>query len=389
MVGSDDVLACFIAGNAFTWDDWFRQETEDDSLQPTIDMLLNVAVFMWYGAVCPWHKFVANDVVPIYRLIPLGIMVLLFRRLPMMLLYHYLGLIHQVEELKHAFFVGFFGPIGVSAIFYLYISREFLAKITVGNHERVDAHHLAECIDVVVWFLVICSVTVHGLSVPLGKLGFYLPRTISTAVSTERLSISQSMARSPSTDHRSSAREMDEERQQHLPRFRRRLTSSERGPAAPSTSIHWLPRSLVRAGKHIYEDIKSPRDHHSHVANDKGDEDNGNGSGSGNGNASEDSGKGGGNGGAHPNISLPSNPRPLGHVISNTSNENDDMQKEEGLAGRSGRQSAVGSGANTPSRQLRSVQFADDAGARIAISATPRGQSPEDGERKPSGHSSA
>jgi len=22
MIGSDDVLACFIAGNVFTWDDW-------------------------------------------------------------------------------------------------------------------------------------------------------------------------------------------------------------------------------------------------------------------------------------------------------------------------------------------------------------------------------
>lgn len=49
MLGSDDVLACFIAGNVFTWDDWFRLETMDDSLQPTIDMLLNVSIFMWFG----------------------------------------------------------------------------------------------------------------------------------------------------------------------------------------------------------------------------------------------------------------------------------------------------------------------------------------------------
>ena len=68
MIGSDDVLACFIAGNAFTYEyvlfprlclsnlsisnsfshsDWFRLETLDDSLQPTIDMLLNLAIFMW------------------------------------------------------------------------------------------------------------------------------------------------------------------------------------------------------------------------------------------------------------------------------------------------------------------------------------------------------
>jgi sodium/hydrogen antiporter len=30
MIGSDDVLACFIAGNLFTWDDWFRLETLDE-----------------------------------------------------------------------------------------------------------------------------------------------------------------------------------------------------------------------------------------------------------------------------------------------------------------------------------------------------------------------
>jgi NhaP-type Na+/H+ or K+/H+ antiporter len=79
MIGSDDVLACFIAGNAFTWDDWFRLETLDDSLQPTIDMLLNLAVFMWYGAICPWASFMHNSVIPIYRLILLGILILLLR----------------------------------------------------------------------------------------------------------------------------------------------------------------------------------------------------------------------------------------------------------------------------------------------------------------------
>jgi len=79
MIGSDDVLACFVAGNAFTWDDWFRLETLDDSLQPTIDMLLNLSIFIWFGAICPWAMFAHNDVIPIYRLIFLGILILLLR----------------------------------------------------------------------------------------------------------------------------------------------------------------------------------------------------------------------------------------------------------------------------------------------------------------------
>ncbi|KAI3393375.1 hypothetical protein diail_4413 [Diaporthe ilicicola] len=156
MIGSDDVLACFIAGNTFTWDDWFRLETLDDSLQPTIDMLLNISIFIWYGAVAPWGKFLTNDVIPLYRLVPLGILILIFRRLPWVLAIH--KKIHQIEHIRQAIFVGFFGPIGVSAIFYLYITREFLETLRGDN----------------------------GKPRPDGKLGYWLPRTISRSVTEDR-----------------------------------------------------------------------------------------------------------------------------------------------------------------------------------------------------------
>lgn len=93
--------------------------------------------------------------------------------------------IPQIEEKRQAIFVGFFGPIGVSAIFYLYISLEFLETITVDGVQREDAEHLGEVISVVVWFLTICSIVVHGLSIPLGKLGFFLPRTLSRAFTSQ------------------------------------------------------------------------------------------------------------------------------------------------------------------------------------------------------------
>ncbi|KAF9878570.1 sodium/hydrogen exchanger family protein [Colletotrichum karsti] len=181
MIGSDDVLACFIAGNAFTWDDWFRLETEDDSFQPTIDMLLNVTIFMWYGAVLPWNEFLHNNVIPIYRLIPLGILVLMFRRLPFVFAIH--RVIPQIEEVKQAIFVGFFGPIGVSAVFYLYVTLEFIHTLNEGEEPRADVAHMGEVVRVVVWFLAVCSIVVHGLSIPLGKLGYYAPRTLSRGVS--------------------------------------------------------------------------------------------------------------------------------------------------------------------------------------------------------------
>ena len=203
LLGTDDVLACFVAGNAFTWDDWFRQETKDDSFQPTIDMLLNVAIFAWLGAVCPWYEFLHNNVIPIYRLIPLGIMILLFRRLPIVFALH--KKIRQIEEWRQALFVGFFGPVGISAVFYLYLGLLFLEEITVDGVQRADAAHLSEVFIVVIWFVVMCSIVgrwsklssrchvltssrqiVHGLSIPLVKLGVNLPRTISKVYSSSK-----------------------------------------------------------------------------------------------------------------------------------------------------------------------------------------------------------
>jgi len=181
MIGSDDVLACFIAGNAFTWDDWFRLETADDSFQPTIDMLLNVTIFMWYGAVIPWHEFVHNNVIPIYRLIPLGILVLMLRRLPFVFAIH--RWIPQIEQAKQAIFVGFFGPIGVSAVFYLYVTLEFIEGLAEGSNPAPDLDQFKETVRVVVWFLAVCSIVVHGLSIPLGKLGYYAPRTFTRNLS--------------------------------------------------------------------------------------------------------------------------------------------------------------------------------------------------------------
>ena len=67
-------------------------------------------------------------------------------------------LIHQIEDTRQAIFVGFFGPIGVSAVFYLYISLEFLETITADGVQRKDAEQLSEVITVVVWFLAICSI---------------------------------------------------------------------------------------------------------------------------------------------------------------------------------------------------------------------------------------
>src|ERR1700733_9646593 len=71
--------------------------------------------------------------------------------------------IHQIEEKRQAIFVGFFGPIGVSAVFYLYISIEFLETINVDGVMIGDAKQVADALTLVVWFLAICSIVSHVL----------------------------------------------------------------------------------------------------------------------------------------------------------------------------------------------------------------------------------
>ena len=50
------------------------------------------------------------------------------------------------------------GPIGISAMFYLYVSLEYLTTVTADDGERADIKRLKDVMTVVIWFLVICSI---------------------------------------------------------------------------------------------------------------------------------------------------------------------------------------------------------------------------------------
>jgi sodium/hydrogen antiporter len=200
-------------------------------------MLLNLSIFIWYGAVCPWASFRLNDVIPTYRLVFLGVLILLFRRVPVVLSMH--TYISEIEHFQQAAFVGFFGPIGVSAIFYLYVSIDFLNAVTVDGTPtgavREDARHLQDVMRVVIWFLAICSIVVHGLSVPIGKLGYHLPRTMSSAFST-------SMEREDEPDHLFQTGErLDHTRSTQAGKIRQRRNPHER----PQNAVFRVGGSVI------------------------------------------------------------------------------------------------------------------------------------------------
>ncbi|WWC66335.1 uncharacterized protein I206_100236 [Kwoniella pini CBS 10737] len=167
IIGSDDILCCFVVGNSFTWDDWFRLETEDHGFQDVIDQLLNSAIFLYVGAILPWADFGRFGITP-WRLVVLGICIMLLRRLPAVYLLS--RWIPALRTTRESLFAGLFGPIGIGAIFYVQVALEVIP-------EDGTRQHLREVILPVVYFLVLTSVLVHGVTIPIGK-GFQRARTM-------------------------------------------------------------------------------------------------------------------------------------------------------------------------------------------------------------------
>ncbi|KAI8379574.1 Cation/H+ exchanger [Radiomyces spectabilis] len=170
LIGSDDLLACFIAGNSFTWDDWFRTETRDSRLMEVVDMLLNLSIFVYIGITMPWSSILYSmDGVTPWRLLGLAAAVLLFRRLPIIVaLFRWIPAIRNWRE---ALFTGWFGPIGVGAIFYY--------TVAVDNFDIDGPHeHARQVIEPIIYFMVLSSVVIHGITIPLFHLSTYATRTL-------------------------------------------------------------------------------------------------------------------------------------------------------------------------------------------------------------------
>ncbi|RSL38517.1 hypothetical protein CEP53_014805 [Fusarium sp. AF-6] len=165
-IGTDDSLACFVAGCALNWDGRYLVESQRryDEVNTSIQMLLNFGGFFYIGTVLPWSAFQdpGGTGLTYWRLFCLGFMVLFLRRIPAMLVAYKL-MPKVCKNYKEALFMGYFGPIGAGAVFYIEYAREVLLELGEGNTEETD---LVLAIGPVVYWLVLFSIVVHGLSIP-------------------------------------------------------------------------------------------------------------------------------------------------------------------------------------------------------------------------------
>lgn len=150
LAGTDGILAVFIAGLAFDQQVNARERQEEERVVEGIDRFFIAPVMLLLGMMIPWQDW--GDLGWAALAVVAGILAL--RRLPLFLLLA--GRTNDLPTRADGAFSGWFGPIGVAAIYYAAMA-----------HGDVDQPELWP----VVSLLAVASIVVHGLtSMPLSRL---------------------------------------------------------------------------------------------------------------------------------------------------------------------------------------------------------------------------
>jgi sodium/hydrogen antiporter len=150
LMGSDELLLVFAAGVAFVQVVTSEERTGEEIGQEAINRFFAFPMFALLGAAIPWAGWAALG----WTGVGLAVAVLLLRRpLPLLLVRPLLG---ELRPVRDALFIGWFGPLGVAAIYYAAL---------------VESRFEMPLLWPVVSLIVSASIAAHGISsTPLTRL---------------------------------------------------------------------------------------------------------------------------------------------------------------------------------------------------------------------------
>ncbi len=140
------ILAAFFAGLGLNWALQEEHQEPQRQAQETASRFLSLPVFLLLGTALPWDGWFSAGV----PLLGAALLILLVRRVPAILAASWA--IPSLHGLPDALFVGWFGPIGIAALYYA------LHEASLGAGELVYQ---------LVTLAIVLSVIVHGLSGPM------------------------------------------------------------------------------------------------------------------------------------------------------------------------------------------------------------------------------
>lgn len=150
LMGSDGVLAVFACGVAFDQVVSTGERRQEKRVVEGVDRFFTLPVFALLGLLIPWQEWLAMGWTGVF----LALAVLLLRRLPLFLAAG--GRLRDLRRFSDRAFAGWFGPIGVAAMYYAALASE-----------RTDVEEVWPVVS-----LVVCvSIAAHGLtSTPFSRL---------------------------------------------------------------------------------------------------------------------------------------------------------------------------------------------------------------------------
>lgn len=153
-LGQSEFIFIFFTGNVFSYTEWFVLETRGSQFQTIIESIFNISFFIFLGSRINWSLF---DI----QTAALCILIIAFRRpLVVLLLYRF---IPEIRDRREALMVGWFGPIGVGALYYSILADKIMGSFTI----------------VFVSFLVMSSLVLHGFTVPMYVLYSFIVKKTS------------------------------------------------------------------------------------------------------------------------------------------------------------------------------------------------------------------
>jgi NhaP-type Na+/H+ or K+/H+ antiporter len=146
----DGILAVFVAGLAFNLSNHGKDRTAEVEIDEGVNRFAVLPLFLMLGAALPWGAWAELG----WAGVGLAVGVLLLRRLPVLLL------LKKPLRLgwADAVYLGWFGPVGVSAVFYLTLEAKELAV----PHAVLAAGTL----------VVVASTVAHGLTSSPGRVAY-------------------------------------------------------------------------------------------------------------------------------------------------------------------------------------------------------------------------
>ena len=127
LLGSDGILAAFVAGLFFTRFAESSDKAEEQKIQETVLRLFTFPVFVIFGLALPWEQWITLG----WEGLALVVGVLLFRRVPVALVFQ--SLVSPMVRPSDALFAGWFGPIGSRRCTTRLLQTAFLGTPSSGE----------------------------------------------------------------------------------------------------------------------------------------------------------------------------------------------------------------------------------------------------------------